>query len=210
MPATKVTGRASTIPDLGTTLPPQSVMERYFGPINDASRETWVPFAGLRVQVNKILAANVRAAGRAITAAGLAREVNDVGGFRTSVGASGAPIPYSMHQYGAAIDINEGSENWHTMTLDPRLVAIMSDYGWFCGENWSGASRDGGHFQFTGKHGVSAQAVPGGHPGGMLAAALAGLAAVGVMAAIVIGAAAVAGLAAAWVMVSAARKVTEG
>ena len=151
-----VTGGGSSgsgIPYLGTTLPPQSEMDKYFGPITSFSNETTISFAGHSVQINKAIAANLRQAGDAIKAAGLAGQIRDVGGFRLSKGGSGAFIPYSMHQYGAAIDINEdGGPNgdWHTMTLDPRLVSIMSQYHWFCGENWSGVSRDGGHFQFTG------------------------------------------------------------
>lgn len=146
-------GLSIRIPYLGTTLPPQSVMNRYFGPLNSTANETVVNFAGHSVQINRVLAENLRQAGRAVAAAGLAGEIRDVGGFRTTVGGSGSPIPFSMHQYGAAFDINEdGGPNgdWHTMTLDPRLVRILASYHWFCGENWSGASRDGGHFQFTG------------------------------------------------------------
>src|SRR6266702_1679873 len=151
----------SKIPYLGTTLPPQSTMERYFGPINSTANETTVDFAGHSVEINTALAGNLQAAGQAIKKAGLAHLIRDVGGFRTSVGGSGSPIPYSMHQYGAAIDINEdGGPNgdWHTMTLDQRLVNIMASHNWFCGQAWSGASRDGGHFQTVGS--VSAGQVP--------------------------------------------------
>lgn len=146
-------GSGNNIPCLGTTLPPQSTMDKYFGPIVSLSHETTITFAGHRVVINRAIAGNLQQAGKAIEKAGLAHEIRDVGGFRTAVGASGAPIPFSMHQYGAAIDINEDggpNGNWHTMTLDPRLVAIMRQYRWFCGENWGGASRDGGHFQFMG------------------------------------------------------------
>lgn len=141
------------IPYLGTTLPPISVMVRYFGPQADPSQEVMVSFAGHQVQINRVLAGNLQAAGAAVQAAGLAGMIRDIGGFRTSVGGSGSPIPFSMHQFGAAFDINEdGGPNgdWHTMTLDPRLVAILAAHHWFCGENWGGVSRDGGHFQFTG------------------------------------------------------------
>jgi D-alanyl-D-alanine carboxypeptidase len=141
------------IPYLGTTLPPQSEMDKYFGSMNSAGNETTVDFAGHSVMVNRAIASNLTQAGQAVKAAGLAGEIRDVGGFRTSKGGSGAFIPYSMHQYGAAIDINEdGGPNgdWHTMTLNPRLVAIMASFRWFCGENWTGVSRDGGHFQFMG------------------------------------------------------------
>jgi hypothetical protein len=146
-------GSGSGIPYLGTTLPPQSEMDKYFGPMLSTANETSINFAGHSVQINKAIAGNLQQAGQAIKAAGLAGQIRDVGGFRTSKGGSGAFIPYSMHQYGAAIDINEdGGPNgdWHTMTLDPRLVSIMAQFNWFCGENWSGVSRDGGHFQFTG------------------------------------------------------------
>ena len=139
-----------TIPDLGTTLPPESVMIKYFGPIADPVHETIIDFAGHPVTINDVLANNLRAAGKAIKAAGLAGEIHDVGGFRLGVGASGSPIPYSMHQFGAAIDINEASQNWHTMTMDPQIVQIMSSFGWYWGGNWSGVSYDGGHFQFMG------------------------------------------------------------
>jgi hypothetical protein len=152
-PVTGGGGSGSGIPYLGTTLPPQSEMNKYFGPITSSAHETSVSFAGHSVTINKAIAGNLQQAGQAIKAAGLAGQIRDVGGFRTSIGGSGSPIPYSMHQYGAAIDINEdGGPNgdWHTMTLDPRLVAIMAQFNWFCGENWSGVSRDGGHFQFTG------------------------------------------------------------
>lgn len=141
------------IPYLGTTLPPMATMVRYFGPITSLAHETTIMFAGHQVTINKVLAANVEAAGRAVEQAGLAHEIRDVGGFRTSIGGSGSPIPFSMHQFGAAFDINEdGGPNgdWHTMQLDPRLVSLLAGFHWFCGENWGGASRDGGHFQFTG------------------------------------------------------------
>jgi D-alanyl-D-alanine carboxypeptidase len=160
MPAVK-------IPYLGTTLPPEPVMIRYFGPLADPSREITIMFAGHPVTINRILAGNLAAAGHAVTVAGLAGEIRDIGGFRTSVGASGSPIPFSMHQFGAAFDINEdGGPNgdWHTMQLDPRLVSLLASFHWFCGENWGGASRDGGHFQFTG--GTRVIPVTGGGPGG--------------------------------------------
>lgn len=142
-----------SVPYLGTTLPPESTMIRHFGQPGDPSRETWVRFAGHAVQVNKVLAANVRQLGRKLAAAGYSRYIRDVGGFRTSVGASGSPIPFSMHQFGAAFDVNEDdgpNGAWNTMTLPARLVAIAASYGWFCGQAWHGASRDGGHFQYTG------------------------------------------------------------
>lgn len=153
------------IPYLGTTLPPMATMVRYFGPVTSLAHETTITFAGHSVTINRVLAANLTAAGRAVEAAGLARQIRDVGGFRTSIGGSGSPIPFSMHQFGAAFDINEdGGPNgdWHTMQLDPRLVSLLARYHWFCGENWSGASRDGGHFQFTG--GTRVIAVPPGGP----------------------------------------------
>lgn len=143
----------AVIPYLGTTLPPIATMVKYFGPLGDPSQETTVPFAGKTVQVNKVLAANVRELGDKLAAAGYTGYIRDVGGFRTSVGASGSPIPFSMHQFGAAFDINEDggpNGNWQTMTLPAGLVSICASMNWFCGENWSGASRDGGHFQFTG------------------------------------------------------------
>ena len=167
LPRTKLRPPVVRIPYLGTTLPPESVMVRYFGPITDLSHETTIMFAGHSVTINKVLAVNLAAAGRAVEQAGLAREIRDVGGFRTAIGGSGSPIPFSMHQFGAAFDINEdGGPNgdWHTMQLDPRLVALLAQYHWFCGENWSGASRDGGHFQFTG--GTRVVVAPPGTPGG--------------------------------------------
>lgn len=173
----------AVIPYLGTTLPPESTMTKYFGPINDPAQEVTVPFAGRSVTVNKVLAANVRQLGARLAAAGYVSYIRDVGGFRTSKGASGSPIPYSMHQFGAAFDINEdGGPNgdWHTMTLPRGLVNLCAAAGWFCGENWTGASRDGGHFQFTGG---PVAAVDTGNPGSaasqagdLLAAVLAGAA----------------------------------
>lgn len=144
-----------TIPDLGTTLPPESEMVQYFGPIDDPANEVTVNFAGKPVQVNKVIAGAIQAAGNAIMAAGLASEVQNVGGYRTAIGGSGAPIPYSMHNFGAAIDINEATGDWNTMSMDPRIVAIMQQYGFYWGGNWTGASRDGGHFQFEGGSGVA-------------------------------------------------------
>jgi D-alanyl-D-alanine carboxypeptidase len=141
------------IPDLGTTLPPESTMIKYFGQPGDSSQEVTVPFAGRTVQINKVLAANVISLGAKLTTAGYNSYIRDVGGFRTSVGASGSPIPFSMHQFGAAFDINEDGGpdgNWNTMTLPAGLVSTCASMNWFCGENWPGASRDGGHFQFTG------------------------------------------------------------
>jgi hypothetical protein len=143
----------AVIPYLGTTLPPVATMVKYFGPLGDASQETTVPFAGKKLQINKVLAGNAAELGQKLAAAGYGSYIRDVGGFRTSIGGSGSPIPFSMHQFGAAFDINEdGGPNgdWHTMTLPPGLVSICASMNWFCGENWGGASRDGGHFQFTG------------------------------------------------------------
>jgi D-alanyl-D-alanine carboxypeptidase len=145
------------IPYLGTTLPPISTMIKYFGPQADMAYETNVNFAGFTCTINKVLAQNLYEAGQAIIQAGLQHEIQNVGGFRTAIGGSGAPIPFSMHNFGAAIDINEQTENWHTMQLDPRLVNIMASYRWFCGENWGGISRDGGHFQYEGGTNVIAQ-----------------------------------------------------
>jgi hypothetical protein len=138
------------IPYLGTTLPPISTMIKYFGPQGDMAYETTINFAGFSCTINKVLAQNLYDAGQAIIAAGLQSEIQNVGGFRTAIGGSGAPIPFSMHNFGAAVDINEETENWHTMQLDPLLVSVMADYNWFCGEHWTGVSRDGGHFQYTG------------------------------------------------------------
>lgn len=173
----------ATIPYLGTTLPPMSTMVKYFGPLADPSHEVTVPFAGKSVMVNRVLAGNVKQLGAMLTAAGYAPYIRTVGGFRTSKGASGAPIPYSMHQFGAAFDINEdGGPNgdWHTMTLPAGLVSICAQMHWFCGENWPGASRDGGHFQFTGGDvTVTAADVPASAAntaGDVLAALLAGAA----------------------------------
>lgn len=154
-----------TIPYLGTTLPPISVMIRYFGPQADPSHEVTVNFAGHPVVINRVLAGNLAAAGNAIVAAGLGGQVHDVGGFRTAIGGSGSPIPFSMHQFGAAIDINEGSQNWHTMTMDPRIVAIMRSYHWWWGGNWGSVSYDGGHFQFMGGVVPAGAGVPGPSPG---------------------------------------------
>jgi len=128
-------------------------MVRYFGPLNSPANETTVSLAGHAFQINKVLAPNIRQLDAAIRAAGLGKEIRDVGGFRSSKGASGSPIPFSMHQFGAAFDINEdGGPNgaWNTMTLDPRLVAIARRFGWFNGQSWHGSSRDGGHFQYMG------------------------------------------------------------
>lgn len=152
--AVKVPGNSRPgIPYLGTTLPPESVMIRWFGQPADPSQEATVPFAGHTVQVNRALAANVRELGRRLAAAGYAGYIRDVGGFRESVGASGSPIPFSMHQFGAAFDINEDGGpdgDWHTMTLPAGLVSIAASMGWFCGQAWDPVSRDGGHFQFSG------------------------------------------------------------
>jgi len=112
----------AAIPYLGTTLPPISTMVKYFGPQSDPSQEVTVPFAGKTLMVNRVLAANVRQLGAALAAAGFTSYIRDVGGFRTSIGGSGSPIPFSMHQFGAAFDINEDggpNGNWQTMTLPP-------------------------------------------------------------------------------------------
>jgi hypothetical protein len=143
----------AVIPYLGTTLPPIATMIKYFGPQGDPSQETTVPFAGHRLQINKVLAGNATELGAKLAAAGYSGYIRTVGGFRTSIGGSGSPIPFSMHQFGAAFDINEDGGpdgDWHTMTLPAELVSICASMNWFCGENWGGASRDGGHFQFTG------------------------------------------------------------
>jgi D-alanyl-D-alanine carboxypeptidase len=156
----------AAIPYLGTTLPPISTMVKYFGPIADPSQEVTVPFAGKTLQINRVLADNTRQLGAALAAAGFGSYIRDVGGFRTSKGASGSPIPFSMHQFGAAFDINEDggpNGNWQTMTLPRGIVSICAAHSWFCGENWSGASRDGGHFQFTGGD-VTVSAEAGGGP----------------------------------------------
>ena len=158
------------IPYLGTTLPSLATMIKYFGPLGDPSRETSVPFAGHSVTVNKVLAGNVQAMGGQVGAAGYGPYIRDIGGFRTSKGASGGYIPFSMHQFGAAFDINEDggpNGNWNTMTLPAKLVAIMSRNHWFCGQSWGGGSRDAGHFQFTGGGGAATgvgQAIVAGGP----------------------------------------------
>jgi D-alanyl-D-alanine carboxypeptidase len=152
-PAPSAEFGGGNLPALNSTLPPEATMVRIFGPKNDPSQETRVPFAGKSVQVNKVLAGVVQQIGNQIAAAGFSSYIRDVGGFRTSIGASGSPIPYSMHQFGAAIDINEDggpNGNWNTMTLPRPIVNAFTSHGWICGESWSGASRDGGHFQYMG------------------------------------------------------------
>src|SRR5713226_9135987 len=101
-------------------------MIQYFGAPGDVSQETTVPFAGKTLQANKVLAANVTTLGAKLAAAGYSGYIRDAGGFRTSIGGSGSPIPFSMHQFGAAFDINEdGGPNgdWQTMTLPAGLVS---------------------------------------------------------------------------------------
>jgi hypothetical protein len=177
----RATRAPQVIPYLGTTLPPIQTMIRYFGAQSSAANETWVNFAGHRVQVNRAIAGVVQAAGNDLAASGFKSYIRTVGGFRTSVGASGSPIPYSMHQFGAAIDINEDggpNGNWQTMTLPPLMVSIMARHHFFCGQAWAGSSRDGGHFQYTG--GTAAGAVPvagaaAGPPYGAAMGALLGL-----------------------------------
>lgn len=187
----------ATIPYLGTTLPPESTMVKYFGPKSDPSQQVTVPFAGKSLLINRVLADNARQLGAALAAAGFTSYIRDVGGFRTSIGGSGSPIPFSMHQFGAALDINEDggpNGNWQTMTLPRGIVNICASYHWFCGESWSGASRDGGHFQFTGGD-VTVSAAAGGGAAStaedMLAAVLAGAAIPGVMVLVLFAAAAV-------------------
>ena len=198
----------AVIPYLGTTLPAESVMVQYFGPLGDASQEVTVPFAGKTVQVNKVLAANVRQLGVLLAAAGYSSYIRDVGGFRTSIGGSGSPIPFSMHQFGAAFDINEdGGPNgdWHTMTLPAGLVSICSSMNWFCGESWSGVSRDGGHFQFTGGSvSASAAGTAAATAADVAGAALAGAAIPAVMVAALAAAAVLLGILAAAALAAAA------
>jgi len=146
-------GTACTIPALGCSLPPQSQMNQLFGSQGSTSNETEVQFCGKSVQINKVLATNLTTLGQLFQGAGLCSQVRDIGGFRTAVGASGSPIPFSMHNYGAAFDINEdGGPNgdWNTMTLPAQMYSLASSMGWCNGSQWSGASRDGGHFQFQG------------------------------------------------------------
>ena len=145
--------QASNIPYLGTDLPPIATMIKYFGPINDPSHETNISFAGHPLTINKVLASNAKSLGGQMAGAGYSSYIRDVGGFRTSKGASGSPIPYSMHQFGAAFDINEDggpNGNWQTMTLPAKMVSLAAAARWFNGQAWGGASRDGGHFQFMG------------------------------------------------------------
>ena len=152
-PAPSAEFGGGNLPALNSTLPPESTMVKIFGPKNDASQEVSVPFAGHSVQVNKVLAGTVQQIGNELAAAGFGSYIRSIGGFRTSVGASGSPIPYSMHQFGAAIDINEDggpNGNWNTMKLPAQMVSVFKSHGWICGESWSGASRDGGHFQYRG------------------------------------------------------------
>jgi D-alanyl-D-alanine carboxypeptidase len=166
------------IPYLGTTLPPIATMIKYFGPQGDVSQETTVKFAGHTLQINKVLAGNAAELGQKLAAAGYSSYIRTVGGFRTSIGGSGSPIPFSMHQFGAAFDINEDGGpdgDWHTMTLPAELVSICASMNWFCGENWGGASRDGGHFQFTG--GDAGPAPPGSTAAGSSGSDAAGYAA---------------------------------
>jgi len=180
------------IPYLGTTLPPISIMIRYFGPLSSVADETWINFCGHRLQINRVIAGVAQAAGNDLAAAGFTGYIRSVGGFRTTVGASGSPIPFSMHQFGAALDINEDGGpdgNWQTMTLPPLMVSIMARHHFFCGQSWTGGSRDGGHFQYTGGTAASGIAAAGGAGGaggggagpssGAIAGAVTGLALVG-------------------------------
>jgi D-alanyl-D-alanine carboxypeptidase len=173
----RATRAPQVIPYLGTTLPPIQTMIRYFGAQASPANETSVNFAGHQVQVNRVIAGVVQAAGNDLAASGFKSYIRTVGGFRTSVGASGSPIPYSMHQFGAAIDINEDggpNGNWQTMTLPPLMVAIMARHHFFCGQAWAGSSRDGGHFQYTGGTAVAGVAAAGAGKGPAAGATAAG------------------------------------
>jgi hypothetical protein len=86
------------------------------------------------------------------------------------------------------------------MTLPAQLVSICAASNWFCGENWSGASRDGGHFQFTGGNvgqlppGLAASTSGGAGYGELIGTVLAAGALPVVFAVVLLGAAAVIGL----------------
>lgn len=144
------------IPDIGCGLGPSlQEMEGWFGKLGSSANQSTVPFGYLSVQVNKRVAATVQQIGQEIQAQSPGY-LKTVGGFRTSIGASGGFIPYSMHQFGIAIDINAaentdlGSGNPGTMASHPEIIAIFAAHKWCWGGNWSEPSRDPMHFQYRG------------------------------------------------------------
>jgi hypothetical protein len=144
------------IPEIGCGLGPSlQKMEGWFGKLGSSANQKNVPFGHLSVQVNKRVAADVQQIGQEIQAK-TPGYLKTVGGFRTSVGASGGFIPYSMHQFGIAIDINAaentdlGSGNPGTMALHPEIIAIFAAHNWCWGGDWSEPSRDPMHFQYHG------------------------------------------------------------
>jgi hypothetical protein len=153
-PAAGISG--GPIPDIGCGLGPSlEQMEKWFGPLGSTADEVNVPFGKLSVQVNRRVAADVQQIGQEIEAK-TPGYMKTVGGFRTSIGASGGFIPYSMHQFGIAIDINAaentdlGSGNPGTMANHPEIIAIFAAHKWCWGGNWSEPSRDPMHFQYRG------------------------------------------------------------
>lgn len=57
----------------------------------------------------------------------------------------------SMHAYGAAIDLDPEHNEFHNLnprfTADSPVVKAFKAEGWIWGGDWSGASKDGMHFQ---------------------------------------------------------------
>jgi hypothetical protein len=151
----------------GDDVLPQQAIEEKFGsfPLRRSSGEialapSWVhrhivtarvPILG-HVTCNRALIPHVRAVMRDLERHGLARLVDpsQYGGCFNARAIRGSSSELSRHSWGAAIDINVGSNPLGSRGhQDPRLVAAFARHGFTWGGRWI-TRRDPQHFEWVG------------------------------------------------------------
>ena len=138
--------------NLGTGLGPGLLeMTNLFGAPADPSHEAGVNFAGRGIQVNKLVGGTVGTIGNEIAKTSPGYVDSSTGGFRTAIGASSSNIPYSMHQFGLAIDVSPSSNPYlsksGSILKHPDVINDFAHHGWYWGGHWSDGSVDQMHFQ---------------------------------------------------------------
>ena len=135
--------------DDGTLDPQWEIRNMLLAPLPFAIPLDWDPTKRVtRIRCHRLLVPLYEAVFAEIVAQGLKSSLNTYGGaYQYRAKRNGAKP--STHSWGIAIDFNVSTNPMgRAGDMDPRLVALMEDFGFVWGGRWSGASKDPMHFQY--------------------------------------------------------------